>query len=732
MPQPLRRLLRTLALLVSLAALVAGRSLAAAGADPGLSWVDAKAVLNRLSDGLAQGRQATVDHLRRLGFGEALAQTPEPPAGLGALSARSLLESLYGRAELAQPGEGKRFIAVLHADIARRSAALAGDPVFLPFSGYSTADLDQGVRPIRFAPPPSPSSPRPALSAAADAAIVKLASIYAGPGVASARGVLLRHLRKPGFGPGDIDRSILESASARDALELALARGTPPPTPESALRGVFVDILAGSAAMAMDAAMWAVIERLSEHLPPEHAAYASNEARLPSRQRQAETTGQPGARAPAQGAFAPEAANVEDVERSFGAWEASVRREPRAPGRAGAAEPRARPPSGGPRYVPPRRTGRKGIAMGNTVSVDGLPVPQTAWWVPNRKDDRFGRLFVVLAGSVGAPATLAASKVMFADSFYAAAALATTFPSDGGALKAHWRTLVTLDRDTLELLAKDAAFARPEADLAGWVGLEAAEQGVLADLVRLERARLPAQWAGKVADSLAAFSPGPPVPGVSPRQRFVAHWLTDPRWIDLPRAREHHLQAPLGLVIRPQLAHREIAWSLARADLWPMLTADLEVEARLAAGASVPAAPAPVPLGEVSTWFSYDRPATVSLRPDRLAWRLEVHAGGTDSSPRRMAAAAFARVRLGDARTARSAEPASLPEQESAMNPWLEWLGTHHHDFMRIEDLAHALALTRWLRARRVTMQALDIDGPGTALPTPRFYRWTTGPSVSR
>src|SRR4029453_16498234 len=62
----------------------------------------------------------------------------------------------------------------------------------------------------------------------------------------------------------------------------------------------------------------------------------------------------------------------------------------------------------------------RGIAMGGTVTSTIRNRPTRAFWVANRNDDRFGRLFVSFEGQGGGPAVLAASRVLFADSFYAA------------------------------------------------------------------------------------------------------------------------------------------------------------------------------------------------------------------------------------------------------------------------------------------------------------------------
>ena len=120
-------ILRTALVATLFIASVVGR-LAWADAPPPRE-VDAASVIEELGNALAQGRRETGVHLSRLGFAaqvEELRKLDDIP--LHAFSSRTMIEGLYRRAEIRQPGEGDRFLAVLYKDAESKSAALASDP----------------------------------------------------------------------------------------------------------------------------------------------------------------------------------------------------------------------------------------------------------------------------------------------------------------------------------------------------------------------------------------------------------------------------------------------------------------------------------------------------------------------------------------------------------------------------------------------------------------------------
>ena len=66
----------------------------------------------------------------------------------------------------------------------------------------------------------------------------------------------------------------------------------------------------------------------------------------------------------------------------------------------------------------PRRG--RGVSAGGHAQSNIKITPVRAIWLSNRKDDRFGRLFVEFGDTSGKAGTIGASRVLFADSFYAA------------------------------------------------------------------------------------------------------------------------------------------------------------------------------------------------------------------------------------------------------------------------------------------------------------------------
>lgn len=729
-------------LLLVIAAMAPAGIAGAASKDAAVPVIDAEAIVGRIADGLVQGRNDTLARLRSLGFGPALDETGQSPRGLGALSARSLIESLYRRAEAASAGEGKRLLAILHADVASRSAALATDPAFKPFAGFAPADLDPRQRPVQFAPPSALPSPAVPLSPAVEQAVAKLAQVYAGPGVASARGLMLRHLRKQGFGAAQFERLVLESATAQEAVARVVLAGTPPPAPEQALRDTFIDLMATSAALAMDAALWSIVERLSAELPPERSAYAANESRLPSRQQQARATGESSPVASSRGAFEIPRTEVDAAEQRFSEWRGSGPRQERAAAERRRHESSVRSGNSTYRPPPPRPRPRKGVVIGDSLEVRLDGMPRAALWVANRKDDRFGRLFVVLADAPDTPRRLVASRVMFADSFYAAAELALRRPRDAGALTSARQVLVTLDRPTARVLALESALTRSTDELGKWLDHQHGELSLLSVVHK----RLQGSIAERVdSPSARAYLARDRALGLLDDHedaRAIELQLADERWMDLAGTRLRRPDATLGLVLHPALVGREVAWSLARADFLPLNQRRFADESVLLGASAREAAALPaITLERAAGWFFIDRPARVELEPGALAWRLAVRP--QEPSPRGSAdspgpdsllqSRVQRRIRPGDPDTAHQVPPTARdPSAEKALDAWLAWLPRRHHDFMRIDDLAHSLALLRWIGSHGLRTEALDVNGPGKALPMPRFYRWSTGPDVAR
>ena len=147
-------------------------------------YVDARQAVDQIVASLGAGHASTADKLRRLGFGNILAEVSEG-AGAGYsradFSARTLIEYVYNRAEASKPGEGKRLLALLRSDEAKGSASIVTDERLAFLSGYSKADL---ARPFVFKPLDAVgSTPKEPMPQAVSDAITVLSEHLADRGV---------------------------------------------------------------------------------------------------------------------------------------------------------------------------------------------------------------------------------------------------------------------------------------------------------------------------------------------------------------------------------------------------------------------------------------------------------------------------------------------------------------------------------------------------------------------
>ena len=249
---------------------------------------------------LAAERNAISSRLSRLGFAaevEEIHRLDDSP--LHAFSSDTIIENLYRRAEAQATGEGNRFLAVLYQDAAKGSAALTVDPDFETLRKFSANDLDIKKRPIKFVRLEAISNikTRPPLPPVVNKAIGKLAEVYGGGRLAQARVVVLRHFQRQGFDGRAFEKALAETRTTKDAWRRLVELGTPPPPAETALRDIFLDTMAGSAALSVDPDALKIMEELSKELPPELDRYMQVEDQLESRKLQMEEAkkiGQPG------------------------------------------------------------------------------------------------------------------------------------------------------------------------------------------------------------------------------------------------------------------------------------------------------------------------------------------------------------------------------------------------------------------------------------------------------
>ena len=764
----------------------------AAAQAPAIEDIDAARALDMISETFARARQNTLSQLAALGVspylgetravgtkatvGHAATQTADAAAPLGALSPIALLESLYARAEAAVAGEGRRFLAALIQHASRGSAALAVDPELAWARAYPSAALNLLRRPIRFAAIDADIAERHALPRQLRPAARKLAEIYAGPGLADSRGLLLRHLRRAGFNAREFERVLAGSRNARQAVEALLAHGTPPPKPQEALRDIFIDTMAASAALSMAPDIWRLVDSLSRGLPPPLTEYVRVEGRLASRilQMHAVQAAGKSTQAARSGPFTPDPAELEVAKDRFEDWQRDrptrraeqqvvqakqdIERDVQRRVRIKAMERNARP---------------KRNSIWLTAKRQGQPPqpPLAALWAANRSDDRFGRLFVLIAkdeATAGIPAPerqWVVTRTMFADSFFAAADLVFAQPAITAGQSPAEQPLLTIDRRGLRYLALHGATQFSDPALRG---LLQGRSSVYLPALQALRSQIDAAAARpEMADDL-----WPPHFNVTQDNlglhQHLSQAMLQRRLIRFPQTMKAIPELSLDLVVHPALVGREVAWSAARAEFWLWRSQALLAEAALQSTGPMSAIPAIAEAAKLDQLPPADQPASWGLydRDYVLQWAsptadtgglglLEVKRLDEAPAPRALGEVSATPQPAPGARQGHTTGAASawqlhalapidlnnpnsvtdfhsqqgLPDQrlnaqEQAGLPLLQWLGQHHHDFMRLTDLADAHSLLQWLRAAAVRVRALDLDGPGTAIATPERFQF--------
>jgi hypothetical protein len=696
--------------------------------------IDAGNVIARLSDSLAAGRKETAKQLERLGFGTEIQRMNTIDGSVvHTFSARSMIASLYRRAEIEKAGEGDRFLAILYNDGSKQSAAIAADPDFAPLKKFSDQDLK---RPLKFSPLATIEgiANQKALPDQIERAINKLAEYYSGRQLAQVRSILRRVLKKEGFTSDAIDQAIASEKSVSAVLKRLFIEWTPPPRIEIAVRETYAATMAGSAAFQFDPSNVAMMEELSQELPPEYQKYAKEEDKLQSRVRQAAESsraGKPGRDAPlsskdvvaniekavaglgvqgggagpqspgptssgpgpngpppppspssSQGSDPPKGGGSGGAGNGSGAYEKYVGEtfEPRPAGSApsGGAQATKRTPRTYKIAIMSPRAAR-GIAVGGKVASEIKAKPLRAAWIANKTDDRFGRLFVEMANDDGATPRLAASRVLFADSFYAALnIIAGKF--DGESKFQDGQILVLMSMDPKSEIAVNA------------------RKKIEAEAIVLQDRIMKLTDAGEL-------------------KQFMA---------DMKAFEEKAKAAPRGVVFHPSLWGRELAWSTSRVDFWFNQIEQLKKEAQLTGGEKMPEPFQDISATGAVTWQFYERDAVISLGETSAGIPLLQVDSQTASKRSHFGISMFGKSKS-------SSDPEnleSLPNLANSVQPLLDWLASNHHDFMRLNDFSEAFSLVRWLALSETPVAVVDMDGEGQALATPDRVVIGRGPGL--
>jgi len=720
------------------------RSLASQGSqtpttDPPIRRVRADDVVDSLAATLEDGRQQTAQALRAAGLGSVVDDIVRLDGfQVHDLSADALLAEVYRRAEAHTPGQGQRVLAHLYSNVAANYGAVASDPAFHDLRAVVARAAPGTLAPERFQfAGAGPSQLR--FPASVDRAVNQLAYVYAQPNLSQLRSLTLMHFQRAGF---DFDRIVAESQNSRDAIARMVRRGTPPPSAEEALEGIMRATLDNNGALVAERDFIRSIEELRgelglDRLDQATRSYVQNEDRLPSRVAQ---------RAEARGASQaakvdkPNSADVVRVidnnERTAGSDALRSRRaeqyvdyvyesfEPPADGSAmasggggggggGGESGRARRTQTGlfnsdrPYSTTPRTAGRftgssggaprvarsfataafssragRGVSVGATVSSAFTDRLLAAAFVPIREDGRFGRMVVHLQTTQGP--ILAASRTLFADSFYAATSVLwgghtglTQFREGEILVLMSMNPFDTVDSESALSLRKrsealvERASKIPDDDFEGQLGL-------LTDFMELEA--------------------------------------------------EAEKQ-PRRTVVHPALIGRELAWSAIRVDFAFNDLSLLNRESTMPSRESMPQELSSLPLDEAHTWQYFERDAMVKLTRANRTGSLSVTSSGPPSlatSERSHFAISMFQFDL----ASDDDEGRRLPELETAVQPLLDWLSTRHHDFIRLNDFSESFSLLRWVRQQRVGPVLIDMDGEGREIATPDRVMLGKGPMV--
>lgn len=748
--------------------------------------VDAKVAVRKLAEALTTSRNNTYAQLSRIGFGDEVNRLQSPGASqLHSFSSLSIIEGLYQRA--AANGDGDRLLAVLHQHAAAHSAQMAIDPDFAHLRRFAVDDLDLKKRPIQFAPPEALSAVRPPLPPAAEQAIVKLSQHYGGRGLAQARLVILQNFKKEGFDKAVFEKALRDSSSPEDAIRRILHAGTPPPSETVALRTLLKEAAAASAALSIDSDAYAIMEELSDEIPKDYQQYAQAEEQFPSRQKQKAETGTASAaeRRTTTGTLLAKLDRGADNGSGAADWRPSDDPPPSGPSTPGgspgggkpngSADPRPRgtteantgtrsyesyvsetfgprepthPGAGKPSRTSftPRtyrvarisaRAGR-GISAGGTVTTDIPNKPETAVWLSNKNDDRFGRLFVTFRSTPGSPPVVAASRVLFTDSFRAAESVLWGASSKLAEFR-DGEILVLMSMDPKSEISKNAAkmgnAAERELLNAAFGKLKPDE---LRRLKTLEDKFSPEQMDGastqKKLELLASYLEFEEL-------MSGAFDRLDPAIKKKAEDEIKRWRARRGVVLHPALHGRELSWSAVRIDFWFNQLDELGEEAEKMTGRRPSQVLNPNLLKGMATWQYYERDSLVSLRDSQRKARDLVVSSLKEEQPgsrRKMAETAershFAIAMFsGNPGAERMPVEDGLyrrPDVEEKLQPLLDWAAVNHHDYMRLNDFSEAFSLLRWIRSAGVGLTVIDLAGDRATLPTPDAVDIGTGPQV--
>ncbi|MGE8468354.1 MAG: hypothetical protein ACN6QE_19780 [Pseudomonas putida] len=734
-------------------------------------------VIQLVSHQLAEGGGLMHAELEKLGFVTEIENLQRFTGNsLQSFSPQSVIENFYQRAEASKNGDGLRLLAILLNEQVKSSAALASDPAIKPIlAKFSKEQLDVQKHGFKLAAykPFEPGVPRPPLPKIVQRGISSLTTIYADQGLSELRLFTLHTFKKEGYDKAAFDKVVLENPSEPDkALLKLLEIGTPQPTVEKAIHSLLGQTLERSAALSADASLHQIMVELSSELSPEQRQYLKAEEQLESRKRQlAEASAAKGlgkvppsdhnelissikplapkaivattqdTRAPLKPGELFAANDAHDLKNSasyenyikdtFAPLSDVAPVEPSNPG----SPPPAKPSKPTPRlYTKARVSARagRGVSVGGNVDIKIEQDPIHAVWLTNAEDSRFGRLFVTLKES---PTTtlVAASRILFADSFYSAYSVMSTPQTSASAFR-QGDILVLMSMSVNgELASNRTAFSnevmmRPDFFESALNELNDSDQKKLDEAAkRIMSTTYPKPSFDTLLKALMENDE-------TKKILYKGMQLAVHRAIKEDPA-QRKLSTQRDIVIHPALFGRELAWSATRVDFWSNQLQQLEQESMIENGGTpFPANLKSIDTKKSSTWQYYEKDSTLLLRPSTgTSFQLVVTSAPEDTSgtgERSHFKVAMFNHEPGPRGLRAEDNLYQRPDIEEAFQPLLDWLSTNHHDYIRLNDFSEAFSLLRWLDTKGTDLEIIDIGPKAKPLITPNRTDIAKGPLV--
>lgn len=694
--EALRRALPLAPMLLVLATLLplpgthaqASAAAAAAAAKPGsVSNPAVEAMLTQIVDSLAHGHEESANEFRRAGLTDIVDDILHiDGVQLFDIESEELLREIYRRAEAARAGQGEQLLAHLYSTAAKEFPAVREDPNFAPLR--QLAKKHGAIDPAQFVFAEAAQAAKVVLPAHVDAAVQELAYVYSHGNLSELSRISMQAFRME---QASMSRYLAQSRTVRDALHrLITDHGSAPPPVAEALRTIMKETAKGAHAVSQQKSFADALRLLDDaqrgfdtETDDTVKQVAEREDTLGSRSAQ---------RAQLDGAGKFDATMLAAAKQQFNDYAYETYGPDNSGGGGGGGGGDGHPKSSASHYsnrtsaevirargplvsrtynvsIRSARGGRGIVAGAAIASPPGMKVTAAAW-VANPSDARFGRIALEISPADGGARRVALSRSLFADSVLVAA-------------NALW---------------------------GGHAGLSVFRQGDVLLMESLDPyATVDAERTHRWEQKLTAL-----------RDRAEAKRSEDdipPTFLfELMQLESERRSIPRRLVFHPSALSRELAWSMARIDFWFNDIAGLADEVKASNGETMPAQFHAIEIEQAQTWQFHERPGTISIEDrDGGIARLVVRSAGVKPAVAERSHYAVAMFALDE----EGPEGSPLAELDAEIQPMLDWLAWNHHDFMRLNDFAEALALLRWAKSGPTTFDHAKLAAAAKRVPSP-------------